>query len=166
MSKLYICNTTRQKQHLSFRVPEMKHAYFVPIKPGTQVLVDPNIGPSGQAEIVKQIEFYGGRDAATVSGKLENFPGIFYRFDRPIPVDDIQVGHEAVLDAADQRAAGARNASAMAFDLSQRDETGQRLASETEVEVVEQIPAGQKPTGKEVKSKITVTPEGNDRLKI
>ena len=144
----------------------MKHAYFVAIPPGSQVEVDPNIGPDGHNAIVRQIERFGGRNATSVSGKLEKFPGLFYRFDKPIPVDDIHAGHEAVIDHAERRAAGAASTSALAFDLSQRDETGQRLASETEVEVIEQVKPGQKPTGKEIKSKITVSPEGSDRVKL
>ncbi|GGA00414.1 hypothetical protein [Dyella caseinilytica] len=166
MSKLYICNTTRQRWHHSFRVPEMKRLYYVRIPAGSQVEVDHNLGEAAHKAIISQLERYGGRDAASVNGKLEKFPGLFYKFDRPIPVDDIVAGHDAVLDHAERRSAGAVAASAMAIDAIQRDKTGQRLSSVTEVEVTEEVKPGNKPTGKEIKSKFIVSPDGSDSVKL
>lgn len=166
MSKLFICNTTNQNCHRSFRVPEMNRPYFVRIPPGSQVEVDGNLSLESQKAIVTQLERFGGKDASSVKGKLEAFPGIFFRWDKPVPVDDILVGHAAVIDHAEQRAAGAAANSALAFDLAQRDKTGQRLASETEVEVTEEIPRGKRSTGKEVKMKVTVAKDGQDNAKL
>lgn len=164
--KLFICNSTRQKWHASFRVPESRKPYFVVIPPGGQVQADPNLGPDWLNAIVEHIERYGGKEASQVSGKLSEFSGYFYRWEKPVAIDDIYVGHEAVNDNAQERAAGAAVNTAMAFDMSKRDKTGQRLAVETEIDVTQEIPAGQKPTGKEIKSKIAVTPDGSDKVKL
>jgi hypothetical protein len=165
MSKLFICNTTKQKFHHSFRIPEMNKRYFVQIPPGSQVEVVGGIGPDGHKAIVAQLEIYGGRDAKSVNGKLEDFPGLFYRFDKPVPVDDILTGHAAVLDHADKRSAEALTNSAIANDAIQRDKQGNRLASQTEVEVIQEVEKGARPTGKEIKSKITVFPTANNTVK-
>lgn len=166
MSKLYICNTTNQRWHQSFRVPEMNRAYFVQIPAGSQVEVDPNLGIESHKAIVRQMERFGGRNATSVHGKLEKFPGLFYRFDKPIPVDDIHAGNAAVIDHAERRAAAAFSSSALAVDAAQRDKSGKRMVTETELEVTEQVRPGQRPTGKEIKVKLGVSPGGNSKLKL
>ena len=164
--KLFICNSTRQKWHASFRVPESRKPYFVEVPPGAQVQVDPNLGQDWLNAIIEHIERYGGKEASKVSGKLSEFSGYFYRWEKPVAIDDIYVGHEAVNENAQERAAGAAVNTAMAFDMSKRDKTGQRLATETEIDVTEQVKPGQKPSGKEIKSKITISPEGSTNVKL
>lgn len=167
MAKLFICNTTKQKWHHSFRVPEMNNQlYFVQLPAGSQVEVSSNLGPEAHKAIIQHLEVYGGRDASSINGKLEDFPGIFYRFDKPIGVDEILSGHAAVVEAAEQRSAGAVVKSALANDAVHRDQTGHRLVSESEIEVTEQVKPGQKATGKEKKIKIGVAKDGLDNLKM
>lgn len=165
MAKLFICNTTKQKWHHSFRVPEMERLYFVEIPPGSQVEISHNLSAESHKAIVKHLELYGGRDASSVNGKLEDFPGLFYRFERPIGVDEILAGHDAVVETAEQRSAGAVFHSALANDAAHRDKTGHRLVSESEIEVTEQVRPGQKPTGKEKKIKIGVANDGSNTVK-
>ncbi|MDR3445974.1 hypothetical protein [Dyella sp.] len=166
MAKLFICNTTKQKWHHSFRVPEMERLYFVPIPAGSQVEISHDLSAESHKAIVAQLERYGGRDASTINGKLEDFPGIFYRFEKPIGVDEILSGHAAVVEAAEQRSAGAVVKSALANDAVHRDQTGHRLVSESEIEVTEQVKPGQKATGKEKKIKIGVANDGTNTLKM
>jgi hypothetical protein len=166
MTKLYICNTTNQRWHQSFRVPDMPRPYYVQVPPGSQVEVSSNLGPESHKAIVQQIERFGGRPASAVHGKLEKFPGLFYRFDKPIGVDEIHAGNAAVVDAAGKRAGAAFSTSALALDAAQRDKSGHRMVRETELEVTEQVKPGSRPTGKEVKAKIGVSPDGSNRVNL
>lgn len=167
MSKLFICNTTHQRWHHSFRVPELNRPYYLRIPAGSQIEVDPSLGHDSHVAIIRQLETYGGRDASSVKGKLEKFPGLFYRFEKPVGIDEIHEGHAAVVDHAEQRAAGAATTSALANDAALRDpRTGVRMVSESEVEVTEVVRPGAKPTGKEVKMKLTVSPDGSDNVKL
>jgi hypothetical protein len=103
---------------------------------------------------------------SSVSGKLEQFPGIFYRQNKPIGIDEILVGHEAVNDAAELRSAEEATRSALSFDRSHQAADGERLVEETEVEVIQEVQPGQKPTGKEVKFGVGVSKKGSSKTKL
>jgi len=81
---LFIANTTKQNWNHHFRVPEMTRPYFVQIPSGSQVRIDQRFSAESERVIIEQVEKYGGRNASDVSGKLEQFPGIFYRQSKPI----------------------------------------------------------------------------------
>lgn len=164
---LFIANTTKQNWNHNFRVPEMTRAYFVRIPAGSQIKVAESLSPTSEEEIIRQLQGYGGRNASDVSGKLENFPGIFYRHDKPITESEIVAGYGAAMDSAELRSASEATKSALGFDKSNRDpNTGERLVSESQVEIIEQVPRGKKATGKEVKFGLTVAKDGNSKTKL
>lgn len=164
---LYIANTTKQHWNHSFRVPEMNRPVFVRIESGTQIELGKNWGSEQTECIIRQLEKFGARRASEVSGKLENFPGIFYSH-RVISEDDIVAGHEAVVDGQERRSASEATRSALAFDVATRDKKGKgrRLAKVTEVEVRQDIPRNEKPTGKEVNLSISVSEDGSSSDKL
>ena len=164
---LFIANTTKQNWNHHFRVPEMTRAYFVKIPAGSQIKVSENLSIASEEAIIQQLQRYGGRNASDVSGKLEKFPGIFYRHSKPITESEIIAGHDAVMDHAERRSAEEATKSALGFDASNRDKhTGERLVKESEVEIIEQVPRGKKATGKEVKFGLTVSKDGNSKTKL
>lgn len=158
---LYIANTTKQNWNHHFRVLEKTRPYFVQIPSGTQQVIGHDWNLAQQDSVIRQLEKYGGRPAKDVNGKLESFPGIFFA-DRPISESQIVAGHEAVVDAQEKRSAAESTRSALAHDASTRDKrTRKRLASLTEVEVKQDVPARERPTGNEVSMKITVANDGD-----
>jgi hypothetical protein len=164
---LYIANTTRQNWNHHFRVPEMSRPYFVQIPAGRQVKVNENLGRDSEDAIIRQLLRYGGRNANEVSGRLEQFPGIFFRTDRAISESEIVSGHEAVLDHAERRSADEATRSALAFDAINRDsDTNQRLARETQVEIIQEVPKDQKRTGEEVNFSVSVAENGSSSFKM
>jgi hypothetical protein len=164
---LFIANTTKQNFHHHFRVPEMNRPYFVRIQSGTQVQVERRFSPATEAMIIEQLQKYGARNAKEVSGRLEDFPGIFWRQDRPITEGEIVAGHDAVVDAQSRRAAAESSKSALGFDAAHRDKkTRRRGVLTTEVEVVQEVPKGEKPSGNEVTLHVTVANDGSDNVKL
>lgn len=164
---LFIANTTKQNFHHHFRVPEMNRPYFVRIPSGSQVQIERKFGPSTEAILIEQLEKYGARNAREVHGRLEDFPGIFWRQDRPINEGEIIAGHDAVVDAQERRSAAESSKSALGFDAAHRDKkTRRRGVQVTEVEVVQEVPRGEKPKGNEVALHITVSNDGNDSVKL
>lgn len=163
---LYIANTTKQNWNHHFRVPEMTRPYFIQIPSGSQVKVDGRFSPESENAIIQQLEKYGGRKASDVSGKLEQFPGIFYRQTKPISEDEIVAGHEAVVDGQEKRAAAEATRAALGFDASKRDKKRRRNVQVTEVEVIQEVPPNEKPTGDEVHLHVTVAADGATNVKL
>lgn len=164
---LFIANTTKQHFHHHFRVPEMSRAYFIRIPSGSQVQIDRRFSPATEAIIIEQMQKYGARNAKEVSGRLEDFPGIFWRQDRPINEGEIVAGHDAVVDAQERRSAAESAKSALGFDAAHRDrKTRRRGVQVTEVEVVQEVPKGEKPKGNEVALHVTVANDGSDNVKL
>jgi len=162
---LFIANTTNQRWHHHFRVPEMTRPYFVQIPAGRQVQVPKSFSPASEQAVISQLERYGARPASAVNGKLEDFPGLFYSTSKPISESAIVHGHEAVIDRAMLRSAEEAKMTALGFDKANRDpNTNERMASESEVEIIEQVPRGRKPTGKETKFSLSVSPNGSDKM--
>ena len=163
---LFIANTTKQNWNHHFRVPEMTRPYFVQIPSGSQVRIDQRFGVESERVIIEQIVKYGGRNASDVSGKLEQFPGIFYRQSKPISEDEIVAGHEAVVDGQEKRAASEATRAALGFDASKRDKKRRRNVQVTEVEVIQEVPPNEKPTGNEVHLHVTVANDGANNVKL
>jgi hypothetical protein len=164
---LFIANTTKQNFHHHFRVPEMTRPYFVRIPSGSQVQIERRFGPDSERVIIEQLQKYGARNAKDVSGRLEDFPGIFWRQDRPINEGEIVAGHDAVVDAQERRAAAESSKSALGFDAAHRDrKTRRRGVQVTEVEVVQEVPKGEKPRGNEVSLHVTVSNDGHENVKL
>jgi hypothetical protein len=164
---LYIANTTKQNWNHHFRVPEMKRPYFVQIPSGAQVQIERKFGPIAEDMIIEQLQKYGGRNANEVSGKLEAFPGIFYRQAKPIGEDEIVAGHDKVVENQEKRSAAEATRAALGFDASKRDRKNKkRLVQTTEVEVIQDVPRNEKPTGDEVHLHLTVAHDGASNVKL
>lgn len=166
---VYVANTTKQHWHHHFRVLEMPRPFFVRIESGTQIAVGQGWNQQQTDHFIQQLEKYGARDAREVSGKLENFPGLFYSTSKPISEDQILAGHDAVVDAQERRSATEASRSALAFDVANREGRkgrGKRLAKVSEVTVTQDVPRNEKPSGKEVNLSITVSEDGTSNAKL
>lgn len=134
----------------------------VMIPSGSQVEI-PGVDTAGAMEYaIKDLRRYGAREANELRGKrLESFPGMIYSQDKPVSVENIQVGAELVEDAQDRRAADEAVKSAKAADVVMRDpKTRRRMSKTTEVSVQQDVPRGVKPSGKEVAMQVTVAEDG------
>jgi hypothetical protein len=140
----------------------------VRIESGTQVEVGKDWNAGQQAKVIEQLERFGGRKASEVSGRLESFPGIFYSSDRAISESQIVGGHEALVDAQEKRSATEATRSALGFDAAHRDtKRGKnRQVRSTEVEVTQDVPKNQQPTGAEVKFSVGVSEDGSSSAKL
>jgi hypothetical protein len=166
---LYITNTTKQNLDFHYRLSVHKgqSAPHVRIASGTQIEMK-NVAESDAREIVRQLEKYGARDAAEAHGALGTFAGILYRFGNPVDVEEIHMGHDAVVDTQEKRSVAETQKSALGFDhvVQAIGRKGQRVAKETSVEIVERGDPREKPTGKEIDFKVSVNPEGGSALKL
>lgn len=156
--KLYVANSTRQSIKHWFRVPGQIVPRRVMIPSGQQVEIP---GVRAQEEIdavIQNLQQFGARSATELSNrKIENFPGLIYSIDKPVSVENYEIGAEAVNVAVDKRAADEAVKSAKAFDAVQVDKrTKRRLPKQTEVTVTQDLPRGQKPSGSDIHMKVTV----------
>ena len=162
---LYVANTTKQNWNHHYRVIEKHRAYFMEIPSGSQVMVGHGWTKEQTDNVIRQLEKYGARPASEVSRKLENFPGLFYRTDRPISESEIVGGHDAVVESQERRSAVEATKAAAGFDLAQRDKrTKKRLAKVTEVSVEQDVPKNERPKGDEVRFSVGVSDDGQDDL--
>lgn len=161
---LYIANSTQQTIKLHLRFPEKIRAGIFPVPAGHQIevpqLAKEKSGPVIDA-ILEQLHNFGARDAKEIKGKLKEFPGIIYSLDKPVSIENIEIGHEAVGEYQDRRAADEAVKSAKGFDMALRDKnTRRRLTKTTEVEVEQDVPARAKKKGDEVAMKVTIAEDG------
>jgi hypothetical protein len=164
---MYVANTTKQNFVFNFRVGEESRVRAYPIASGNQIEIGRDYNPAQIGQIVTQLERFGGRPARDAKGKLDRFPGILYSLDKPIPVDQIELGHEAVKEAQQIRAAEEVTRSALGLDASQRDaRTGKRKARSTSLEITQDIPRGSKAKGDEVVFGLTVSPDGSSNVTL
>jgi len=164
---MYIANTTKQNWHLNVWVPEARRHQTIPVASGRQVFIGKDWNSTQNDSVVLQLERFGARPARDANGKLEYFPGILYSHDKPIPVDKIEMGHEAVVESQEKRAGAELTKGALGFDAALRDKrTRKRLARTSSLEVTQDVPKGTKPDGKEVVFGVTVANDGTDRLNL
>ena len=155
---LYLANSTRQTLKHCYRVPGVEKSRVVIVPSGQQVLMQGVHTQTDVDHVVHDLERYGARSAKELNGKtMKSFPGIIYSIDKPVSVENFEIGNEAVIDHAQRRAADEAVKSAQAFDVTQRDKTTRkRLAKVTEVTVQQELPRGQRPTADDVNMKVTV----------
>lgn len=101
MPNLYVANATPREHHLHYRVPGDPRVYERLIPKGTQFKV-PHEEPKQIEAIVKQLTTYGARTREDV-GRDKLFNGIIYD-SKPISVDNIRAGLNAVDEIAIDRA--------------------------------------------------------------
>lgn len=168
---IYIANTTKQHWHHCFRLPETNKSVMMEIPSGHQVeVVESKHWTKEQIDsFIANLERFGARAAVDLNGKLDKFPGLLYSTTRPLTEDQIHHGHDAVVEAQEKRSAEEAVRSAKGFDVATRAQgkvRGKRLAKVTEVEVKQDLPPNQKPTGNEVAFSVSVDESAHSDLKI
>ncbi len=153
---LYISNTTKHHHRVCFRIPEHNRFQVVEIPSGHQVALGKTWSQAQRDAVIKQLQTYGARE---VNEKLERVTGLLYRVEKVVKSEEILEGHAAVVDMQERRSAAEATKSALAFDQSSR-KGGRRVAKITEVEVVQDLPPKTRPSGDEIKMRVSVEPDG------
>ncbi len=163
---LYIANATKQSLTHCFRAPETGRAQMIEIPSGQQQAIGKDWTISQVDSVIQHLEIYGATEAKTVKGKNKGASGIIYSVDKPVKDHQIVSGHDAVVDNQERTSAAEATKSALAFDASTREKSGRgkgkRKAKLTSVEVKQDIPARDKPTGTEVDFSMSVEEGGSD----
>ncbi|MBU9147510.1 hypothetical protein KTD26_34215 [Burkholderia multivorans] len=164
---IFIANCTKQHLDHHFRSPEHAgKAQVVHIPSGQQREIARGASSAAIEALVRHLEQFGFRNAEEVNGKISEFSGYLYRIGKPVTETHIVTGHDQLVDTQERRSAQEATRSALAFDSATRDKKGRRMASVTSVEVKQDVPPGQKPTGDEVNFSLSVTPEGRADAKL
>lgn len=173
---LCISNTTKQTIRFQYRLVKIRrgeedpgHPFLLVIPSGQQVEAGHNWTPEQRAYVIRQLEFYGARDAAESYGKMPGFLGLLYRDAAVVSEDEITLGHDAVVKTQEERAVREAVRGALAFDRNSRSEAARqrrRPARITTVEVEEEVPPNSRPTGNEVAFMLSVDPEGRRDVKL
>lgn len=164
---MYIANTTKQNFIHQFRLPEENAAQYLHLTSGQQREIGAGWTEGQRAAVVQQLERYGARDAKTVRGKLANFSGTLYSFDKPINLDAIHEGHDKVVEDQSKRSASELTKAALGLDRSMRDKrTGKRSARATTLEVTQDDPVTGRRPDDAVDFSVTVSPDGSDNVKL
>jgi hypothetical protein len=169
---LYISNPTKQDQVLNYRLlladraeDRLARSVFIPSGKGELILQG---APAAVVEnVILQLERFGARDAAEAHNRaLGRFSGVLYRRDGEISTDEILEGHDAIVATQQQRSVEQTVNAALGFDRGiNGGKRGQRRARTTQVEVLQEVPAGQRATGDEVVFGLTVDPDGSETFK-
>lgn len=172
MDGLCIANPTKQDFIFHYRRlakrAEDRILQHVAIPTGSQA----NIGSGWKSEevehVIKQLEAYGGRDAAeSYHGKLGKFSGLLYRRQAQIETQEIEAGHESIVDTQEKRSVQETTRGALGFDRSVNGgKRGARASKTTAVEVIQQLQPGARVTGKEVNFSMEVDPNGRSDAQI
>lgn len=162
---LYISNPSRQPAAFYFRraiTRDTSQPSVVHIAAGGQEAIGQGWTREETSYVIQQILRAGGADAAEAHGRMgSKFTGLLYREVHPVDVDEIVTAHESVLEHAKDRSVAQATRGALAFDRSANKGKRQRLAQITEVEVKQELPPHQRPTGDEVHFKMSVDPNGS-----
>lgn len=160
---MYVANATKQNLRLNLRVPESRKAIVYDIPSGTQIAIGCDWTQAQRDVVVDYLVNFGARSAPELSGHMDKFNGIVYSFDRPIPVDGIEVAHGAVVDHQTQVASDEITKAALGVDRAARDpKTRRRTFKRTTMEVTQVTPPGEKPAEGAVRMGISVDPDGHD----
>lgn len=168
---IFIANCTKQHLDHHFRSPEHAgKAQVVHIPSGQQREIARGASSAVIEALVRHLEQFGFVDASRVNGKISEFSGYLYRVGKPVTETHIVTAHDQLVDTQEHRSAQEATRSALAFDSATRDKKGggkgRRMASVTSVEVKQDVPPGQKPTGDEVNFSLSVAPDGRADAKL
>ncbi|WP_186211299.1 hypothetical protein [Burkholderia gladioli] len=168
---IFIANCTKQHLEHHFRSPEHAgKAQVVHIPSGQQREIAKGSSSAAIEAIVRHLDQFGFQDAARVNVKMSEFSGYLYRVGKPVTENQIIGAHDQLVDTQEHRSAAEATRGALAFDNATREKKGagrgRRLAKVTEVEVRQDVPPGQRPTGGEVNFSLSVTPEGRTDAKL
>ena len=160
---LYVANATKQTMRHCFRVPEMQRITMIDIASGTQRdISSPSWSPSQLSGVIDHLVSFGAKSAQELGSKIDGFSGIVYSTVKPISAENIEIGHEYVVDQQEHVSAAEATKSALAVSTPKTKEGKARKAS---IEVEQIVPAREKATGKEMKFSLSVEAGGSDTLK-
>lgn len=164
---LYVANATKQNWMLNVMIPESGKVAVIEIPSGQQREIANGLSKSSIDLIIDHLERFGARNNADNKLHIDDFDGYLYSVGKPVSSDKISDAHETLVEKQEKRSVNEAMRNAAAFEKSTRDKrSGKRLASVTEVEVKQDVPSREKPTGNEVKFKVTVDEKGTDEVKL
>ena len=172
---LYLINCTKQKLRFQCRLLDSNRVTCIEVHSGKQIRADKHPSESEASawaadqvrHVIEQMERYGFKDAAEVGRLGKEFIGIMYS-NRPVGEDEILIGHDALVEMQEHRAAKEATNSALSFDAISRDGKGNnaRRAKKSEVSVEQLVPKNEKPTGKELSFSVSVEDGGSTDAKV
>jgi len=163
--QIHLSNSTTQNIVFFYRDPNTNLLHNAEIPSGRQVTIGRKNWTAGHADkVVRQVQAFGGHDAAEVHGKIERFHGLLYRVDGIIEAEEIVEGNEHVKVMQNDRSVEQAVNSVLATDRAVNVDKGRRRVKRTEIEVAQLVPQGSKPTGDEVHFTVAVDPEGADKI--
>lgn len=137
------------------------------IRPGQQELLNPPPGAGDWtvqeiADLVEQLERFGGREATETHGQMTKFTGLIYSINRVVTENEIAYGHEAVLETAHDRSVATATRAALAVDRTLRHPTdrNQPPVRATQVVVEEDRRPWDRDRKNGVAMSLEVTPDG------
>lgn len=164
---LYVANCTKQTLVHYVRLPESQKSQVYEIPSGQQIQMGRDWTQAQQDHAIQHMKKFGFKEVSDLSRGLDDFDGYVYSTKKPLSEDDINMAHSAVVENQERRSADEAIKAGKSFDLAGRDKRNKsrRLAKLTEVEVVEDLPPREKPTGDEVNFKLSVTDETSADVK-
>lgn len=164
---LYVANCTKQNFQLNVRIPEAGKVLVMEIPSGQQRNVGEGMSPASIRHVIAHLERFGARNNSDGKLNMDEFDGYLFSLEKPVKADKISDAHDVLVNKQEKRSATEATRNALAFDRTTRDKkTGKRLASLSEVEVIQDVPAREKPTGNEVKMKVTIDPNGSSTANL
>jgi hypothetical protein len=117
MSRLYICNTSKQHVDFTYKIPGESTFRLETIKAGSQTMLPFDMDELLVAEILKQHAPYhppsGLRDANSLSN-VKEYVGLCYSIDKPVPLDNLLYLFETNGPKLNERAKDLREKTAVA----------------------------------------------------
>ena len=115
MSKLYVCNATRQIQEFTYRLPERPGAKMQTVPIGGQVVIGGGELTTPDIDyIIEHHKKYGLVSFEEVEQKRTEFSGMCYSIDRPITSERIERAMKRNIDLLEARGKQIRREAAVA----------------------------------------------------
>jgi len=165
---LYVSNPTHQSWTVPYRVhPDFQILRQFTLGRGQQTEIGHGWTAEQQAEVIRQLEAHGARDAAEAHGKMGSFTSLLYRDRGVIETAEIEMAHDADTLTREERSRTQAVRGALAFDNAARKPAAARPpARVTETTVEEQVPRGTRRKGGEVAFNLSVDPDGRSDVKL
>ncbi len=159
---IYVGSASRQRMRIHIRLPEIPRLRTLTIGSGQQDVIK-DLSQAQVDSVVKYLQKFGALTPAEVGRSMIRYDGILYRVDRQLSQHELEYGFEAQIDYAQSRSVQENTRSALAADRDPLTKKRRAIISEHEIE---QDAPGGRPTGKEVKMSITISPDGNENTKL
>lgn len=167
---LSIANPTMQDWTFPYRIgapgsPQFGNLRQLILRRGARVEL--HLDRIETAQMIKQLEANGARDASEVRGTLHRLSGLLYSEVRDVAIEEIEAAHEIETQTREDRAVSQAVKAGLGFDRAVRRGTRERPgAMITEVEVKEEHAPGKRARGTEVAFDLTVSPDGGDDRRV